>query len=137
MYIVTGSAGFIGSHISRLLLESGEHVLGIDELNSRTDTRMKRWRLDGLRQHSNFNAMTADIADRETLKFIVDRIDESGQKPVALLNLAGRAGVQASVDDPKLYLGSNVNGALNMMELCRIQFETNGFSRRPTCDAAL
>ena len=119
MYIVTGCAGFIGSHVTQRLLKSGEQVLGIDELNDSTDLRLKRWRLDQLRKQSGFNMFKADIANPETVGGIVAEVRDSGVIPAALLNLAGRAGVLPSVDDPQLYFDANMTGTLNMMELCR------------------
>lgn len=115
---MTGCAGFIGSHVSKRLLESGEQVLGIDEINDSTDARMKRWRLDGLRQHAGFSVLQADIANRETVSRIAAKIQETGLTPAALINLAGRAGVQPSVSDPQLYLDANLTGTLNMMDVC-------------------
>ena len=94
MYIVTGCAGFIGSHVTRRLLESGEQVLGIDEVNSTTDTRLKRWRLEDLRTHNGFKMLTADIASRDTVTGVTTLMSDSGIKPAALLNLAGRAGLR-------------------------------------------
>ncbi len=118
MYIVTGCAGFIGSHVARRLLESGEEVLGIDEVNSTTDTRLKRWRLEALRTHSGFKILTADITSRDTVTGVTKLVSDSGIRPAALLNLAGRAGVQPSVKDPQLFLDTNLTGTLNMMDLC-------------------
>lgn len=119
MYIVTGCAGFIGSHVTLRLLKSGEQVLGIDELNDSTDQRLKRWRLDQLRKQSGFEMFKADIASQDTVNGILAEVRDSGAKPIALLNLAGRAGVLPSVEDPQLYFDANVTGTLNMMELCR------------------
>ena len=119
MYIVTGCAGFIGSHVTLRLLKSGEQVLGIDELNDSTDPRLKRWRLDQLRKQSGFEMFKADIASQETVSGILAEVRTSGAKPIALLNLAGRAGVLPSVEDPQLYFDANVTGTLNMMDLCR------------------
>jgi UDP-glucuronate 4-epimerase len=119
MYIVTGYAGFIGSHITERLLKSGEKMLGIDDLNDLTDQRLKRWRLDQLRKQSGFNMFKADIANPETVSRIVAEVRDPAAKPAAVLNLAGRAGVLQSVADPQLKFDANVMGTLNMMELCR------------------
>ena len=119
MYILTGCAGFIGYHVSRRLLESGEQVFGIDEMNDSTDQRLKRWRLDQLRRLNGFAMFKADISRPETVGGIAAEVRKSGEKPAALLNLAGRAGVQPSVDNPQLYFDANVTGTLNMMDLCR------------------
>lgn len=118
IYIVTGCAGFIGSYLSTRLLESGERVVGIDEINDSPDVRMKRWRLDSLRHHTGFSLLQADIASSETVNGVAAKIHESGSTPAALINLAGRAGVQPSVSNPQLYLDANLAGTLNMMDLC-------------------
>ncbi len=117
-YIVTGSAGFIGFHVTRALLQTGNSVLGVDELNDSTDPRLKRWRLDVLRRSGNFDLLNADIGDRATMSAVASRLRKAGTVPTGLINLAGRAGVQPSVADPLLYLNSNLTGTLNMMDLC-------------------
>lgn len=119
MYIVTGCAGFIGSYVSKRLLESGEQVLGIDDVNGSTDPRMKRWRLENLRQTPGFSFIKADISNRDAVNGIAAKVQEAGSTPAALINLAGQAGAQPSVAEPKLYLDANLTGLLNMMELCR------------------
>lgn len=118
MYIVTGCAGFIGSYVSTRLLESGEQVFGIDQLNDSTDPRMKRWRLEKLRQHPGFNLIQADIASSETVGGVAAKVQGSGSTPAALINLAGRVDARASVSDPRPYFDANVTGTLNMMDLC-------------------
>lgn len=117
-YIVTGCAGFIGSHVAKRLLESGDHVIGVDQVNDSTDPRMKRWRLDGLHQNGNFSLVEADIARQDTLGKVADEVERAGPSPGALFNLAGRAGVQPSVIDPQVYIDANLTGTLNMMDLC-------------------
>lgn len=118
MYIVTGCAGFIGSHVSARLLDAGNSVLGVDEINDSTDPRLKRWRLDRLAQQSGFSLLEADIADRKTVGKITAEAMQAGTKPAAVFNLAGRAGVQPSVINPQIYIDANLTGTLNMMDLC-------------------
>jgi dTDP-glucose 4,6-dehydratase len=112
--LVTGAAGFIGSHVVKLLLGRGEHVVGFDNLNNAYDTRLKEWRLEQLEDHSGFTFHQVDIADESALTDMwgEERFD-------AVINLAARAGVRQSVRDPQIYYRSNVRGLLNVLNLCR------------------
>ena len=112
-YLVTGSAGFIGSKVAELLLEDGHHVTGIDNLNDAYDVRLKEWRLRRLQERSDFTFVRSDIHDRKGLqKVFRTRFD-------AIVNLAARAGVPQSVADPWAYFDSNVTGVLNLLDVCR------------------
>jgi UDP-glucuronate 4-epimerase len=113
-YFVTGTAGFIGSRVSRMLLDAGHVVLGIDNLNTAYDPRLKNWRLAQLTGLPRFQFQRADITDFAMLKRLL-----SGRPFAAIFNLAARAGVQPSVDDPHVYLRTNAEGTLNLLELCR------------------
>lgn len=116
-YLVTGAAGFIAHRVSELLLEAGHTLLGIDNLNDAYDVRMKEYRLRRLQALSGFDFLRADIADRT----ILERLSQAAsQRPFdAILHLAARAGVRASVADPHLFYETNVIGTLNLLEFCR------------------
>lgn len=112
-YLVTGVAGFIASKITEFLLADGHTVVGIDNLNDAYDVRLKHWRLQQIQGRPNFTFHRLDICHREGLQELFDsRFD-------AVINLAARAGVRSSVDDPWAYLETNVTGALNLLEACR------------------
>jgi len=113
-YLVTGAAGFIGARTSEILLEGGHTVTGVDNLNHAYDPRVKEYRLRRLQAMPGFTFVKADISDRQILQSPISslRLD-------AVINLAARAGVRASVDDPWAYVDTNVTGTLNMLELCR------------------
>jgi nucleoside-diphosphate-sugar epimerase len=114
-YLVTGAAGFIASQVSQLLVEAGHQVVGLDELNDAYDPRLKHWRLDALRALHNFQFRQSDIRDRAALERIWD---EAGPFD-AVLNLAARAGVRQSLENPWVYFETNTTGTLNLLELCR------------------
>ncbi len=115
-YLVTGVAGFIASRVAELLLADGHAVIGVDNLNDAYDVRLKQWRLARIRDHSGFRFHPLDICDRAGLESLAgdlpSRLD-------AVINLAARAGVRQSVEDPWVYLATNVTGTLNLLELCR------------------
>ncbi len=115
-YLVTGAAGFIGARTSSMLIEQGHTVVGVDNMNDAYDVRIKEYRLKRLQALPNFEFVRADISDREILNrksAIVNR------KFDAVVNLAARAGVRFSVENPWTFLESNVMGTLNMLELCK------------------
>jgi nucleoside-diphosphate-sugar epimerase len=121
-YLVTGAAGFIGSKVAQLLLDAGHDVVGIDNLNSAYDPRLKQWRLRILSEAPRFRFEQLDIADFSAVEQFFKR-EASGARSGgpfdAVLNLAARAGVRPSVGDPWIYLRANAEGALNLLELCR------------------
>lgn len=114
-YLVTGCAGFIASRVSELLVEAGHSVTGVDNLNDAYDRRMKDWRLERLRALPRFQFAEADISDNRQLTALWRAVP----KPEAVFNLAARAGVRQSVENPSLYFDTNVTGTLNLLELAR------------------
>jgi nucleoside-diphosphate-sugar epimerase len=111
--LVTGCAGFIGWKVSHLLLESKVRVVGVDNINDYYDPKLKRWRLNILKKFPNFTFHKVDIADYKKLRNVFKK-----HKINAVINLAARAGVRASVEDPWVYLDANTKGTLNLLECC-------------------
>jgi len=114
--LVTGCAGFIGSKVTEILARGGHEVIGVDNVNDAYDPRLKRWRLDQLRAVQGLTFREVDITHRAALHDAVRR-----QPVQAVINLAARAGVRASLDNPGVYYETNVAGTLNLLELCRMQ----------------
>lgn len=112
--LVTGCAGFIGWRVSEKLLESGCTVVGVDNLNDYYDVRLKLWRLARLQRSAQFEFLREDITQFEAMDGIFQRHEFT-----AVINLAARAGVRASVEDPWIYYDTNVKGTLNLLECCR------------------
>ena len=120
--LVTGCAGFIGWMVSQKLLSSGHAVLGMDNMNDYYDPRLKGWRLKGLSGNPTFRFVEMDIADYQGLRTALEpeKVAQHLGSPVnAVINLAARAGVRASVEDPWVYLDTNVKGTLNLLECCK------------------
>lgn len=112
--LVTGSAGFIGFHLARRLLESGEAVVGLDNLNAYYDPTLKAARLAILEGHAGYRHARLDLADRDGVAALFAEV-----KPGAVVNLAAQAGVRYSLENPEAYVDSNVVGFLNILEGCR------------------
>ena len=112
--IVTGSAGFIGARVSEMLLKEGYQVLGLDDLNNYYDVNLKLWRLEKLRKYSNFIFYKISVENYNELETIFRE-----NCPEGVINLAARAGVRYSLENPFTYLATNSNGNLNLLELCR------------------
>ncbi len=113
-YLLTGAAGFIASRVADLLLDAGDTVVGVDNLNDAYDVRMKEYRLARLQQKPGFQFMRMDIADREAVQALA-----AGGRFDAVINLAARAGVRYSVSNPWSFYDTNQTGTLNLLELCR------------------
>jgi len=122
-YLVTGCAGFIGSRVSQHLLDAGHTVVGLDNLNSAYDRRLKEWRLAALAEQTRFNFHELDIGDRAALERVfAEQADAASSVPSrlsAVFNLAARAGVRSSVENPWAYYEANLIGTLNLLECCR------------------
>jgi len=114
MILVTGAAGFIGFHVSKRLLERGQTVLGIDNLNPYYDPRLKEARLNQLRKSRSFAFVHGDIGDTDAIQ---DLFGEHAPKRV--VHLAAQAGVRYSVENPYAYIDSNILGFQNILEGCR------------------
>ena len=112
--LVTGSAGFIGYHLSKRLLKDGCHVTGIDNLNPYYDVSLKEARLKKLTPFENFSFFKIDISDREAM----EKIFKSTQFEV-VVNLAAQAGVRYSLKNPRAYVDANIVGFVNILECCR------------------
>ena len=135
-YLVTGCAGFIGWKVTEFLLEAGHTVVGVDNVNAAYDTQVKQWRLQQLEGTPNFYFHRSDICDRDALRKIFSGSDTETQRSVpttfnAVINLAARAGVRQSVENPWVYVDTNVTGTLNLLELCR-EFEIQKFALAST-----
>ena len=126
VYLLTGCAGFIASRVAALLLSSGHTVIGVDNLNNAYDLRLKQWRLAKLQGTPGFECHQFDIGDQAQLSSLRAGMERRNLKPDAVINLAARAGVRQSVENPWVYIDTNVTGTLNLLELCR-QWEIKKF----------
>jgi nucleoside-diphosphate-sugar epimerase len=117
-YLVSGTAGFIANRVAELLLQAGHYVTGIDNLNDAYDVRIKEYRLQKLKSYANFTFKRMDIADKEAV-FTLEGTAASRTAYAGVINLAARAGVRPSVENPWIYYDTNVTGTLNLLELCR------------------
>ncbi len=109
--LVTGGAGFIGSHLIEKLLKEGKEVICIDDFNDYYDPTIKRANIQPFLQEKHFRLCEADIRDGKAM----DKIFETGDIQ-AVVHLAARAGVRDSLKDPQLYAQVNINGTLNLLE---------------------
>ncbi len=112
--LVTGTAGFIGSHVALRLLERGDEVVGFDNLNDYYDVNLKTARLACFLDHPNYTHVTADLADRMAVEAVF-----ATHKPQRVINLAAQAGVRYAAENPHVYVSSNVTGFLHVLEGCR------------------
>lgn len=114
-YLVTGAAGFIGARVAEMLLDDGHEVIGVDNLNDAYDPRMKEYRLKQIQGRDGFSFHRLDVADRAALEQAFDSSDGIS----AVINLAARAGVRSSVENPWVYYDTNLTGTLNLLDFCR------------------
>jgi len=112
--LVTGCAGFIASKVSELLLKRGDKIIGVDNLNDAYDVNLKKWRLEQLFKFDKFTFHKTDITNLSQLEkiFTQNTFD-------AIINLAARVGVRTSLENPWVYIDTNITGTLNLLELCR------------------
>src|ERR1043165_8812866 len=112
--LVTGAAGFIGYHVSRRLLDRGDQVVGLDNLNSYYDVSLKQARVDLLAKFRGFRFVRAGIGDpaQVAAQFVKDSFD-------AVVRLAAQAGVRYSIQNPRAYVDANIVGFLNILEAAR------------------
>lgn len=112
--LVTGSAGFIGSHVAHRLLDRGERVIGLDNLNDYYDVSLKEARLARLQERHGYTHVGADLADRAAVEAMFAQY-----RPRKVVHLAAQAGVRYAAQNPHVYISSNVTGFLHVLEGCR------------------
>ena len=112
--IVTGSSGFIGFHVSKKLLESGNKVHGVDSMNNYYDVNLKNARLNILKRYKNFSFSKTKIENKKNLDKAFKKF-----KPVVVIHLAAQAGVRYSIEKPRVYLDSNITGTYNIIEISK------------------
>lgn len=117
-YLVAGIAGFIAAHVAEMLLGQGHTVMGLDNLNDAYDVRMKDYRLKRLQGFPNFSFHRLDISDRHQVSHHIEQLPDDVHFE-AVINLAARAGVRQSVEDPWVYVDTNMTGTLNLLEICK------------------
>lgn len=113
-YLITGAAGFIGYYLSRKLLEQGCRVIGIDNLNEYYDVKLKYTRLEKLEVYETFTFIKGDISDKDMIFHVFEEY-----MPNIVVNLAAQAGVRYSIENPDVYIQSNIIGFYNILEACR------------------
>jgi len=111
--LVTGAAGFIGSHVCKALIEKGNNVLGFDNLNDYYDVNLKKDRLKNI-ENDNFTFICGDISNHKEISKVFNE-----NKILSVVNLAAQAGVRYSLENPQAYISSNIVGFVNILELCK------------------
>ena len=111
--LITGAAGFIGFHLSRLFLDAGEEVVGIDSVNDYYPVSLKEARLRGLAKYKSFSFVKKDLADRDSVELV------AAQRADVIVHLAAQAGVRYSMENPQAYVDSNLQAFLNVLEGAR------------------
>lgn len=114
VYLITGAAGFIGFYLSQKLLEQGCKVIGIDNINDYYDVKLKYERLEKLKPFEKFTFIKGDISDKPMMMKTFEEY-----KPNIVVNLAAQAGVRYSIENPEVYIQSNIIGFFNILEACR------------------
>jgi UDP-glucuronate 4-epimerase len=109
--LITGSSGFIGFHLSKLLLEKGNNVHGIDSMNNYYDVSLKKARLKILLKYKKFSFSKINLENNKKIENIFRKF-----KPKIVIHLAAQAGVRYSIDKPRVYLKSNIDGTFNVIE---------------------
>jgi UDP-glucuronate 4-epimerase len=112
--LVTGTAGFIGNQLALRLLERGDEVIGLDNLNDYYDVSLKIDRLARIKDHANYTDVRLDLADRAGIEALFKQ-----HQPQKVVNLAAQAGVRYSIQNPHAYIDSNIVGFMNILEGCR------------------
>lgn len=112
--LVTGAAGFIGFHVSKFLLDRGDDVVGLDNLNDYYDVGLKQSRLDLLEASEGFRFVKLDLADRQGVAQLF-----SDEKFDRVIHLGAQAGVRYSIENPLAYIDSNIQGTITVLEGCR------------------
>lgn len=112
--LVTGTAGFIGSHVAMHLLERGDEVIGIDNLSDYYDVNLKKARLARFDEHPRYTHVAADLSDRAEIELAFAR-----HRPQRVVNLAAQAGVRYAAENPHIYVSTNITGFLHVIEGCR------------------
>ena len=112
--LVTGTAGFIGFHLAKLLLDRGDEVYGYDVVNDYYNPRLKEARLAVLEKYPNYRFARKNLCDAEAVGAAFDEF-----RPEVAVNLAAQAGVRYSLENPQAYVDSNITGFLNILEACR------------------
>lgn len=113
-YLITGGAGFIGSFLSKRLLDEGAEVVGFDNLNDYYEVSLKEDRLALLKEYDKYRFIKGDLADKSSLAEVFEKY-----KPDVVVNLGAQAGVRYSIDNPDAYMMSNMLGFYNILEACR------------------
>ncbi|AOR24745.1 SDR family NAD(P)-dependent oxidoreductase [Clostridium taeniosporum] len=113
-YLITGAAGFIGFYLAKKLLQKGCQVIGIDNINDYYDINLKYDRLEKLKPFEKFTFIKGDISDKDMVMKIFEKY-----KPNVVINLAAQAGVRYSIENPDVYIASNIIGFFNILEACR------------------
>jgi UDP-glucuronate 4-epimerase len=113
-YLITGVAGFIGYYLTKKLLEANIKVIGLDNINDYYDQELKLTRLNDLKQNQNFHFIKVDLAEKSEITAIFSKY-----QPEIVVNLAAQAGVRYSIENPDVYIQSNIIGFFNILEACR------------------